>query len=498
MNPQRHLLEAVRGGFRAAGTLEIPRILVVGDLMLDRYLWGEVERVSPEAPVPVVRLRHRTERFGGAANVAANLAGLGVETWVAGYLGDDEAGLRLTEMLADTGIHGGGLVRSASRPTITKTRVIGGRQQMLRLDQETTGAYPGAERGRLLGAVLERLEQAPIAALVLSDYAKGALDPELCQSLIGAARAKNIFVWVDPKGLDYRKYRGANAITPNLREAAQAVGEPAQDVAAVLERAGRLRRELGLDFIAVTRGEQGISLVEAEVTRHLPAQAREVFDVSGAGDTVIAGLAAGVAAGLSPLDACRLANHAAATVVAKVGTLPVDRAELLRAIEQAGIETQADKIRALPDLVRQAEHWRSQGETLVFTNGCFDLLHAGHVGYLEAAKRLGQRLVVGLNTDRSVAALKGPDRPVIHEADRARVLAALEAVDAVVVFDEDTPLALIQALRPDVLVKGDDYAEAEVVGAAEVKAAGGRVELIPVLAGRATSRIIARLVGQAA
>lgn len=484
--------EVVRNGF-VTPKGESPKVLVVGDIMLDRYLWGEVERISPEAPVPVVRLIRQSEQFGGGANVAANLSGLGITTYLSGYVGADLEGERLATMLQASGIHADYLVQSIARPTITKTRVMGGHQQMLRLDQESLGKYSDEERQHLLSGIFSLLEQQTIHAVILSDYGKGVLDAEVCQAIIQAARQKGIFVLVDPKGRDYSKYQDANILTPNLREVADACAVSHHDIAAALRGADELRQQLGLDFIAVTRSEDGISVIDSDSTHHLPTVAKEVFDVSGAGDTVIAALTAGIVAGLSPVEACELANRAAAIVVAKVGTVPVQRSELLRDIELTDSITQADKICDPVLLSRQIETWHSRGERVVFTNGCFDLLHAGHVTYLESAKRLGQRLVVGLNTDRSISALKGPTRPVIQEIDRARVIAALESVDAVVLFDDDTPLELIKMLRPDVLAKGSDYNESQVVGATEVKSWGGRVALIPVMDGHSTTNIINRL-----
>ena len=464
-------------------------VLVIGDLILDRYLWGEVERISPEAPVPVVRLTRETARLGGAGNVAANLAGLGLPVTVLGHVGADaEAGV-LAEALAAAGIQSD-LVADPTRPTIAKTRIIGGHQQMVRLDREETGPFPESEQARLLERARSRIEQARPDLILLSDYAKGTLPAPVCRALIDLARSRGIPVLVDPKGSDYAKYRGATGLTPNKREAAEALGVPARDTAAVLAGTRRMVADLDLEFIALTRGEEGLTLLRAEAESHLPARARQVFDVSGAGDTVIATLAAGRIAGLTLEAAGQLANLAAGIVVGKVGTAPVEAWELLEELERQGGLSQAEKIRDAERAARLVEAWRRDGQRVVFTNGCFDLLHAGHVTYLEAARALGDRLVVGLNTDRSVSALKGPTRPVIHEEDRARVLAALEAVDAVVLFDDDTPLALIQALRPDVLVKGDDYREDQVVGATEVKAWGGRVALIPVVPGRSTSGIL--------
>jgi D-beta-D-heptose 7-phosphate kinase / D-beta-D-heptose 1-phosphate adenosyltransferase len=492
MNDQQALSNVVQKAFVTLKG-ENPRVLVVGDVMLDRYLWGDVERISPEAPVPVVRLIRQSEQFGGSANVAANLSGLGVTTFLSGYVGDDAEGETIIALMKSAGIYPNCLVRLSDRPTITKTRVMCGHQQMLRLDQEYVGKYSEEQRQQLLNGILDFLALQPIDAIVFSDYAKGVLDAELCQAIIHTARHKGIFVLVDPKGRDYSKYKGANALTPNLREAAEACAVTIHDIDAVLEGAVKLRQQLELDFIAVTRSEDGISVIDSDSISHLPTVAKDVFDVSGAGDTVIATLTAGLVAGLTSISACELANRAAAIVVAKVGTVPVRREELLDAIQLTVSLTQADKICDLETLIQRSKGWQKNGGKIVFTNGCFDLLHAGHVTYLESAKRLGQRLIVGLNTDRSISALKGPTRPVIQQQDRARVIAALESVDAVVLFDDDTPLALINLIKPDVLAKGNDYKESEVVGASEVKSWGGRVSLIPVLADRSTSKIITKL-----
>jgi D-beta-D-heptose 7-phosphate kinase / D-beta-D-heptose 1-phosphate adenosyltransferase len=487
----RQFADIVRNAFRRANGSP-SRVLVVGDLMLDRYLWGEVDRISPEAPVPVVRVARNSERMGGSANVAANLAGLGVGVALAGYVGMDTEGQRLETMLVEASIRPL-LTRTDGRPTTTKTRVIGGHQQMLRLDQEEHGAHLPVVEQALLEAVLNDMAYWLPSALILSDYAKGTLTPGLCRSLIAAAREQAIPVLVDPKGRDYGKYRGATALTPNQKEAAEACGATASDEAAILAGAEALRRDLDLAFLPITRGEHGITLIEATGVSHLPTTAKQVFDVSGAGDTVIATVTAGLLAGLNAIETCQLANLAAGIVVGKVGTVPLTRGELLHEIESLYASTQADKICDLERVRQLVETWRRDNQYVVFTNGCFDLLHSGHVTYLEKARKLGDRLVVGLNTDSSVRALKGPSRPVINEEDRARVLAALESVDAVVLFDEKTPIELIRDLRPDVLVKGDDYSEEQVIGAAEVKAWGGRVELVPVVPERSTSGILAKL-----
>jgi D-beta-D-heptose 7-phosphate kinase/D-beta-D-heptose 1-phosphate adenosyltransferase len=485
---QTHLLDTVRHKFHA----ENAWTLVIGDLMLDRYMVGEVERISPEAPVPVVLLHRQYDRVGGAANVAANLAKLGIATRIAGVTGNDADGTTLIIMMGDNGILSSAVLQSAQRPTTTKTRVLGGHQQMMRLDQESRAPLDANETRQLLELVLREIEQQP-AVVILSDYAKGVLSPALCEQVIARCRSAKITVLVDPKGLDYSKYRGATALTPNKRETAEACKIDVRDNAALLAAAGQLRQALDLDFLAMTRGEEGISIIEAGQVQHIAATAKQVFDVSGAGDTVIATLAAGMIGGLNAVDALQLANIAAGIVVGKVGTVPITYEELLHELVAQESTAQVNKIHDLDSLKTQVDTWRASGQKIVFTNGCFDLLHAGHVTYLEAARKMGDRLVLGLNTDESVRTLKGPTRPVIHESDRARVLAGLEAVDAVILFGEETPLNLIKAVKPDVLVKGSDYSEDQVVGGKEVKSWGGRVALVDVVPGRSTSNIIEKL-----
>ncbi|HWT29083.1 MAG TPA: D-glycero-beta-D-manno-heptose-7-phosphate kinase, partial [Methylophilaceae bacterium] len=478
---QQRLIDTVREQFGQRG----PWVLVIGDLMLDRYLIGDVQRISPEAPVPVVLLRQHHERAGGAANVAANLAGLGIETRMAGCIGDDAEGRALLMMLDGDDIRSDAVFVSSHRPTVTKTRILGGHQQMLRLDQESAAAFSEDETRALQALLSSQLQDRP-AMVILSDYAKGVLGSTICRDVIGQASQLGIPVLVDPKGRDYGKYEGATALTPNKRETAEACGASMDDHTALLSGAKKLRDALGLEFLAVTRGEEGISLIDGNNILHIPATAKQVFDVSGAGDTVISTLAAGMIHGLNHIEALQLANIAAGIVVGKVGTVPISREELLHELISQSSAVQADKICDLSGLLTRVAAWKAAGQRIVFTNGCFDLLHAGHVTYLEAARKTGDRLILGLNTDRSVSALKGPTRPVIHEADRARVLAALEAVDAVILFDEDTPLQLIEAVKPDVIVKGSDYTEDQVVGGQQVRSWGGKIALIPIVPGRST------------
>ncbi|MBF0156949.1 MAG: D-glycero-beta-D-manno-heptose-7-phosphate kinase [Magnetococcales bacterium] len=484
---RRQVLAALASGFSARP------VLVVGDLMLDQYHWGSVGRISPEAPVPVVLLEKSTESAGGAANVAFNLANLGLKVELAGLVGDDVEGRRLGGILTTAGVGSEALVKSRLRPTITKTRVIGGHQQMLRLDRESLLTLSPGEEDSLLQAIARLLERRPPAVIVLSDYAKGVLSERVCQRLIALGRQLRIPVLVDPKGRDFEKYRHATALSPNRQELLAALpgaGETPLSLERLVAAGDALRDRLGLDFLAVTLSEQGIALIEANGSRHLPAMAREVFDVSGAGDTVIATLAAGLAAGLSRMDALHLANLAAGIVVGKVGTTPITLGELALLTADGESREPGGKV-VERDLARnRVEEWKGLGQRVVFTNGCFDLLHLGHITCLEAARNLGDRLVVGLNSDTSVKTLKGPTRPIQGEADRARILAALAAVDLVVLFSESTPLTLIEELRPDILVKGNDYTEDQVVGGDRVKSWGGRVVLVPLLAGRSTTMLV--------
>ena len=464
--------------------------LVIGDVMLDRYLIGSVGRISPEAPVPIVLLNTQNERAGGAANVAANLALLGIKTHLIGCVGDDLEAQSLSKLIAVAGIDANGLVTSKQRPTIAKTRIVSGHQQMMRLDQESNSAFTIEETKAVLSAIQIALKTKP-AVVILSDYAKGLLSLEVCQAVITQCNAQQIPVLVDPKGSDYSKYQGATALTPNKKETAEACKTDVND-ADLIAKASALKNNLGLQFFAVTRGEEGITLID-DTTHHLAATAKQVFDVSGAGDTVIATLAAGLMNGLEPLAALQLANLAAGVVVGQVGTVPITKADLIEALNAEQGSVQAHKICNLAELIAKTEVWKNQNQKIVFTNGCFDLLHAGHVTYLEAAKKRGDKLVLGLNTDRSVSAIKGPTRPVVHEQDRARVLAALESVDAVILFDEDTPLNLINTIKPNIIAKGSDYSANQVVGGAEVQSWGGEIALIDLVAGRSTSSIIKKL-----
>src|SRR5215467_449424 len=460
--------------------------------MLDRYLWGAFKRISPEAPVPVVRLDHKTHVAGGAANVAVNLRGLGCAVSLAGVVGSDEDGRQLLEVVQNSGIDTAAILAIPHRPTICKTRILGGRQQMLRVDVEKAGEFSSELQSMLLAKIEAQISGC--SAIILSDYGKGLLSASVCQAIIRRGRELSIPTFVDPKGLHYEKYAGCDVISPNRLELAAATSTDYSNLESMLEKGEHLRGSLGIQHLLVTLGELGITLIESGSVQRFPALAREVFDVSGAGDTVIATAGAAIAAGLPLHEAIRLANVAAGIVVGKLGTVPIFKDELLARLASEGEKGQANKICSRESVMKRVAQWRVSGQKIVFTNGCFDLLHVGHLALLEQAKREGDRLVVALNTDRSVRSLKGAGRPIISEDARARIVAALPSVDAVVLFDEETPLNLICAVRPHVLVKGGDYSEEEVVGANEMKTWGGKVVLIPQVEGSSTTEILKRAI----
>lgn len=472
-------------------TLSVPdfsgaRVLVAGDVMLDQYWFGLTARISPEAPVPVVRVRDSQERPGGAANVAVNLAALGVQTSLTGLTGDDAAAERLERLLSGQHIDCR-FVRAAGAPTITKLRVLSRNQQLIRLDQEE--AFGTAPLGSIAGVFGEALVVADV--VILSDYGKGALDG--VGDLIALGRRAGKCILVDPKGTDFQRYRGASALTPNLGEF-EAVAGPCADDEQLAARGEDLRAELDLEFLLVTRSERGMTLIARDAEPlHLAAEAREVYDVTGAGDTVIALLGASLAAGLPAAGAAALANLAAGLVVRKIGVASVTPAELRLALHQRG--KGGGGLVAREELVRFVREAKARGERVLMTNGCFDILHAGHVAYLEEAKSLGDRLIVAVNDDASVRRLKGDGRPVNPLADRMAVLGGLAAVDWVVPFAEDTPEALICEVLPDLLVKGGDYAMEDIAGGDCVLANGGEVRVLAFHEGRSTTAMLEAIRG---
>lgn len=464
-------------------------VLVVGDAMLDRYVYGAVRRVSPEAPIPIVSVERDVAMPGGAGNVVRNLTALGAAVAFVSVVGDDQAGSDLMGLIGGQPNVEPWLLVQGGRTTTTKTRYIAQGQQLLRADHEVVAPIHAKLAERLIRIVQDATVATSVT--VLSDYAKGVLAGDVPQRIIAHARATGRKVIVDPKGRDYGRYAGADVITPNRKELSEATGLPCETEVDVVSAARMLRSQHGFGAVLVTRSEDGMTLVADGDAHHYPAEAAEVFDVSGAGDTVVATLAAGMAAGLPLEVAVRLANIAAGIVVGKVGTAVAREADILAALSPQGGALR--KVVTREQAAEQVERWRQRGWRTGFTNGCFDLLHPGHVHLLEQARSRCDRLVVAINSDSSVRRLKGPLRPVQSEAARAAVLGSVAAVDLVCVFDEDTPEVTLRALRPDLLVKGSDYTIGNVVGADFVQGYGGEVMLADLLPGFSTTATVQRL-----
>lgn len=471
------------------------RVLVLGDVMLDRYVYGSVDRMSPEAPVPVLRQESQRAMAGGAGNVARNIAAFGGKVVLIGLVGDDDAGRELSAMLADEPGIASRLIVDHGRVTTVKTRFVASRQQLLRVDGETAKPATGVAAEALRTALDAALGSVDI--VLLSDYAKGVLGDETLQRAMARIHGAGKRLVVDPKSRDFRRYTGADLLTPNRGELAAATGITGEDDDSVASAARQAMKAANVGAVLATRGERGMTLVAGDAPPlHLSAEAREVFDVSGAGDTVIAVLAAALAVGADLPQAARLANTAAGIAAGKLGTAVVHAADLLGALQARDVLASEAKVVALETALERIQRWRAAGEKIAFTNGCFDLIHPGHVSLLSQARASADRLIVGLNSDASIKRLKGKDRPVQNETARGIVLASMGAVDLVLLFEEDTPIELIRAVRPDVLVKGADYRVDQVVGADVVQAAGGKVLLADLLPGHSTSGTIARAGGK--
>jgi D-beta-D-heptose 7-phosphate kinase/D-beta-D-heptose 1-phosphate adenosyltransferase len=486
--PQHDLIEAL-------DRLGRPRLLVLGDLILDRYTWGNAERVSQEAPVILLRADTRESRLGGAANVANMLRGLEAECVLCGVVGDDQAAAETRRLLGDAGVDDSGVLTDAARPTTVKERFIGRAanrhpHQILRVDSEVRDPLPPPLAGDLARAVESRLPDCQ--AVLVSDYDKGVCGPAFLRTVIDAARRRGLPVLVDPiRGTDYARYAGATTMTPNRLEAQLGSGLPVTTLDDAFAAGRQLCRSLDLASAIVTLDRDGMALVERDgPATHCPTRPRAVYDITGAGDMVLATIGVALASGLAPPDACRLANIAGGLEVEQVGVVPITRDQMRADILRAG--GQGHKLCTPDELLPIVAAHRSAGRRIVFTNGCFDLLHVGHATYLAEAAARGDVLVVGLNSDAGVRRLKGPGRPVIGQADRAGLLAALAAVDHVVIFDEPTPIDLIRRLRPDVLVKGGDYRHAphEIPGAEFVQSYGGELYLAALVDGVSTTQIL--------
>jgi len=472
--------------------LPAAKVLVVGDLMLDRFIDGEVDRISPEAPVPVMQVKSETDMLGGAGNVARNLAALGASTHFVAVVGNDKIGKTVTALAGALKGLRADLIVDRNRETTIKTRFVVGRQQVLRADRESGHPVVGDVEAELIRRVTRGLKSSSV--VVLSDYGKGTLTPKAIGAIVAAARKAGRPVLVDPKGDDYGRYRGARLITPNRKELAEASKHATDDDDAIVGAARRLAKGCGIEAVLATRGPDGMTLLDGKKKpQHLPAQAREVFDVSGAGDTVIAAIAAALAMDAPLVDAARLANIAAGIVVGKAGTAVASRDDIAAALLRQDLHAGERKVVSLEEALEKVAAWRALGFKIGFTNGCFDLLHPGHISLLAQARAACDRLIVGLNDDASVRRLKGKGRPVQTEAARSTVLGSLATVDLVTLFADDTPERLIKAVRPDVLVKGADYTVDGVVGAKIVKGYGGKVLLAKLKSGHSTSETIRKM-----
>lgn len=468
------------------------KILVLGDLMLDEHIWSKVTRISPEAPVPIADVVKITHVPGGCGNVAANVAALGGQPYLVSVIGNDSSGEKLLKTLEKKNVPANHLITDAGRPTILKSRIIAASQQVVRVDREDRTLLSPLISKKLVKRLRELMPK--IDAVIISDYEKGVASAEICQALIKLANKYKKPVAIDPKGFDYSKYAGATVITPNLREASIAARTAIVDEKS-LSRAGKaLRSSAKTRSVLITRGKDGMTLFEKTGSTFIPAIPREVFDITGAGDTVIATLSLSLAAGATLKEAAIMSNYAGSIVVGKIGTATCTREELEVTIE--GREPVAKKLQMRNEIAVIAKNLKNEGAKLVFTNGCFDLLHLGHVRYLREAKKLGDVLIIGVNSDSSVTALKGPDRPYISEMERAEVLASLECVDYVVIFDELRPDNLIKLIKPNLHVKGGDYKVNDLPEKKLVESLGGRIVVIPPIKGRSTTNIVAKILGK--
>jgi D-beta-D-heptose 7-phosphate kinase / D-beta-D-heptose 1-phosphate adenosyltransferase len=467
------------------------RILCLGDVMLDRFTYGTASRISPEAPIPVLSISHQQSMLGGAGNVVRNILSLGGKATLIAVVGDDAEGREVTSLLQSQTNLTEALVASKGRPTTVKTRFIADGQQLLRSDAEATHALTSATADKIIAQFETQLDTADI--IILSDYAKGVLSDDVLAAVISRARAAGKPVIADPKSTDFSRYQGVTLLTPNRKEMIAAADLPCDTDQQVSDAARSVMQRDSIDALLVTRSEAGMSLIDQDAAYHIPAQAQEVFDVSGAGDSVIACLALAVGTGASKEDAAMLANLAGGVVVAKSGTAAVTGDEIEAALHNAEVRVADEKISSLSRAQEIVDGWRARGLKVGFTNGCFDLVHPGHISLIRQSKAECDRLIIGLNTDDSIRRLKGPDRPATGEMSRAIVLAGLEDISLVVPFAEDTPINLIETLKPDVLVKGADYTIDTVVGANIVQAYGGRVFLAELKEGFSTTGTIQRL-----
>ena len=463
------------------------KVMVIGDIIFDRYIFGTVQRISPEAPVPIINVKEESFVPGGAANTAHNISALGGKAYLVGICGDDIAQNQLIDFLYEKDVDTEGIITDKTRSTIEKLRIIGDKQQIARVDNEKTDPIAEKIKQKILDIVKKNLSK--VRVIVFSDYAKGVLSKDLCQEIIKLAKDKSIITIADPKPSNKDYYKGVSFITPNFKEAKELAKDMPYDTEEDIKNMIiNIEKELDTKAL-VTRSEKGISLLDDDKLTTIPTQAKEVFDVSGAGDTVVATLALALAAGAEVNEAVNLANHAAGIVVSKIGTATVSNSELQKAFEK-----ESSKVKTLEELKEIVKKLKSKNKKIVWTNGCFDILHVGHTRYLQEAKKQGDILILGLNSDTSIRRIKGKDRPIINEDDRAEVLSALSCVDYIIFFDSDTPIEEIKAIMPDIIVKGSDYKKEEVIGHELMDKAGGKVALIQLVDGKSTTNIIDKII----
>ena len=468
-----------------------PRLLVVGDLILDEYIWGAINRISPEAPVPILETKSENLALGGAANVANNLVALGCEVHLVGAIGKDEKGERLLSLISGQGINTEGIFRFVHRPTTSKIRIVAHNQQVLRIDKEDNRPITEETESKFVQHINKILPE--MDCIICSDYHKGVLTEKVFKAVIHRAKNSKKRVLVDPKSSDFTLYKGATLVTPNQREVEQAVPIKIQDRNDLDRAAEYLLNLTHAEVLLITRGKDGMMLYQnKEEPVDIDTQAKEVFDVTGAGDTVVSVLGMALAIGFNYKDSAWLSNMAASIVVGKVGTATVTLNEINEYLQEEMLRT-SHTILKLEELKKIVSLAKSTGKTIVFTNGCFDIIHGGHIEFLQKAKALGDLLVVGLNSDESVRELKGEGRPIKSERERANIISALKYVDYITIFDDDTPEEVIREVRPDILVKGDDYKMDEVVGREIVEGYGARVELIPIVHGLSTTRTVEKI-----
>tara|TARA_B100000767_G_scaffold186184_1_gene173648 strand:+ start:330 stop:1781 length:1452 start_codon:yes stop_codon:yes gene_type:complete len=479
-----HLIKIVKNQFLTSKQT----CLVIGDLMLDQYIFGEVDRISPEAPVPIIKKNKHQNRIGGAGNVALNLQGLGIKALLVGNIGNDDNGKILSNLIKKNNLSIKGLIKE-NGPTTTKTRVMARHHQIVRIDEELISCGPNEAN---IKKIIKYINS-DLSCIVISDYNKGFLSASFLKKIIQQANRKKIPVLIDPKGNDVAKYSGATIITPNKKEAMELTGLKNFDKDTLNTALKKISKNYKINSIVMTQGEDGIShITQKKIDNYPTSKSKQVYDVSGAGDTVIATLASCLMEKLDLSDSFKLANLAAGIVISKLGTVPIKGEELLDELE-SNFNGQKNKIFSLNELLPKITGLRAKGRTIGFTNGCFDILHSGHVTYLEMAKSQVDYLILGLNSDSSIKTIKGKNRPIIGETDRARVLCALESIDAVIIFNESTPIKLIKEIQPDVLIKGNDYTPQSVVGAKEIKKWKGKLYLVPLLKGKSSSKIISKM-----